>query len=1320
MKTRKLHLLTTLTLLTALAVPVGALDYSGTCTGTIAAAGSPHQLTGSCTVPAGETLTIGSGTTLDGQGYDLWVEGTLNADGVMFNQVDIRYRDGSGGTLENSTIEGSTPIDVYSSSQLSPTAPTIRNNTIVATSTAIRVSGTARPTITGNTLSTNWRAIAYDDTSAGSASGNQIDFFLGGSSHRIGIQINDSASPLVSSNTLGDDPDHGDVGIELAITPASTAQVTQNDICATGDDLALDFHLGFFAQTAGTVVMNNVFSCGLARGFGIADSTGAAATTLASLEGETRFVLTGSLSVGSGESLTLEPGLTLSTGNGSTVYVYGTLDADGVSFTDVSINYYSGSGGTLENSTLSGSNPLWVYSSVSATPATPTIRGNTIVATSTAIDVYGHAAPIIEGNTLTTNYRGIVYDDHAGGSATGNVIGFTPNSGSGRRAIDLDENASPLVDGNTLLDDPDQADVGIALEHLYTVSDATITNNTICATGEDEPLRFDPDFFSSTITVAGNSLACGIGAGFTLSGSVDSDTTLQPVSGVGLFRMVSTISIDPGQRLVVPSDITLDGDFHTFYVDGTLEVDGAELRDTIVRFRAGGGGSVMNSTITGPASSSPALHLTDASPTISGNSFSGMTTAIDLNGSTNPSITGNIFDSLETAIQLEGAQALSTVSGNTFINTTHSLEFLDDEALFAAFPTDFASNTFLGRPWTNLLLLPSRIDTSGTFPSSPVAYRNDYYLDIYGGAQVVMPAGTVIASTNGRDIVVEAGSRLVATGLPDLPVVFTDFDPHNGSRWGNLVIRDDTSFLDHCIVEFSGSDGLRLESSSITVSNCVFADNGDDGLDLTGDSTPTLRNNAFFMNQSDGILVNLSAPPLPGFEVTIEDNSIFSNGGFGIQNTRNDFDVRGVINYWGHDSGPRDTSDDTATGGLYNPGGQGESVSDGVFYDPWIRIGPSQEGVITPLSGGGQSASVGSTLPQPLVVEIESLLGTPLENIEVIFSVAAGDAAIVESQPLLTDAQGRAAATVQLGLTPGPVEIVATARDVNSPLATFMGTSDGPSMLGLEALPLELDLRPGFVGQTGDVDGDGRVNNLDAVLLQAVLEGLLPLNSPHLPTFASGDVNGDGSIDGDDVFLIQGVQVGLVGSSTGPVDPPRLVPTAAIRIELPERELAAGDVFDVPIYADDQDLDLASYALRVNYDAQALTLLDVEGGTFASFSEPPLSHRRRAGQLDFTAINHGFSPTPDRYSLARLRFEVRETRLDAAEISLQISPEGGVVEGGSFSLVGTRVLGGGTVSIDPAAGDVLPIFSDDFETGHVGTWSAVTESTPSGTVTSRF
>ena len=62
---------------------------------------------------------------------------------------------------------------------------------------------------------------------------------------------------------------------------------------------------------------------------------------------------------------------------------------------------------------------------------------------------------------------------------------------------------------------------------------------------------------------------------------------------------------------------------------------------------------------------------------------------------------------------------------------------------------------------------------------------------------------------------------------------------------------------------------------------------------------------------------------------------ITGNGQYGLYSSNTGQIVSAENNYWGHDSGPLDSSDDSTSGGWYNPNGQGDHVSDYVDYLPW-------------------------------------------------------------------------------------------------------------------------------------------------------------------------------------------------------------------------------------------------------------------------------------------------------------------------------------------------------------------------------------------------
>jgi hypothetical protein len=69
--------------------------------------------------------------------------------------------------------------------------------------------------------------------------------------------------------------------------------------------------------------------------------------------------------------------------------------------------------------------------------------------------------------------------------------------------------------------------------------------------------------------------------------------------------------------------------------------------------------------------------------------------------------------------------------------------------------------------------------------------------------------------------------------------------------------------------------------------------------------------------------------------LTAHNNDIYGNSDYGVFTTSTTVTVNAENNWWGDNSGPLDTSDDSGSGGWYNPNGLGDKVSDLVDYDPW-------------------------------------------------------------------------------------------------------------------------------------------------------------------------------------------------------------------------------------------------------------------------------------------------------------------------------------------------------------------------------------------------
>jgi PKD repeat protein len=92
--------------------------------------------------------------------------------------------------------------------------------------------------------------------------------------------------------------------------------------------------------------------------------------------------------------------------------------------------------------------------------------------------------------------------------------------------------------------------------------------------------------------------------------------------------------------------------------------------------------------------------------------------------------------------------------------------------------------------------------------------------------------------------------------------------------------------VDHChaVGMILAGDGVNyLPGSSGTISNSVFANNRDDGIDLNGDVSVTVVNNIVMGNSDDGIEFRMYPYSGPTLTTTVTGNRFIDNGSDGIQ-----------------------------------------------------------------------------------------------------------------------------------------------------------------------------------------------------------------------------------------------------------------------------------------------------------------------------------------------------------------------------------------------------------------------------------------------------
>ena len=215
---------------------------------------------------------------------------------------------------------------------------------------------------------------------------------------------------------------------------------------------------------------------------------------------------------------------------------------------------------------------------------------------------------------------------------------------------------------------------------------------------------------------------------------------------------------------------------------------------------------------------------------------------------------------------------------------------------------------------------------------------------VNAGGGLTLTPGTIVKFNDFYDDFLVYGT-LTADGTAAQPIVFTSLHDHSvggatglgnplPNDWSSLrLMAGSSAILDHAQLRYGGGDYSEIvytNSGNLTLTDSAINASGERGITIDGVS-PTLTGNAIRGNAVGVYTLNAANPVL-------HNNQISGNKQYGIQKVGGGGTINAEQNWWGSGSGPLDSSDDRASGGLYNPNGGGDRVSDGVDYDPWLQL----------------------------------------------------------------------------------------------------------------------------------------------------------------------------------------------------------------------------------------------------------------------------------------------------------------------------------------------------------------------------------------------